>query len=75
MKTYNRKKAKEVKPYVGADGRMKVYLVKDGVGKEEDLARLVACSFPDIVGEPKEGLPMFKDGNYANCSADNLFWK
>lgn len=66
-----------VEPYVGSDGRQKVFLFdKDGNGKEEDLANLVARTFPDICGEPVDHrLPSFKDGNPGNCKANNLFWE
>ena len=67
---------KNVEPFIGTDGRMKVELIdKNGISRIEDLARLVAISFPEIVGTPKEGFPMFKDGNFKNCSAANLYWK
>lgn len=70
------KKENYVKPFVGDDGRLKVGLIdKNGVSHIEDLARLVAVNFQDIVGCPKEGLPLFKDGNSNNCSADNLYWE
>ena len=71
------KSRKEVKPYVGEDGRQKVFLYdKDGNGKEEDLAALVAMTFTDICGKPVEGkLPSFKDGNPSNCAANNLYWE
>lgn len=59
-------------PFMGEDGRMKVFLhgsLKSGV---EDLAKLVATTFipnphnfPDV---------LFKDKNPCNCSADNLYW-
>lgn len=64
-----------VEPYVGSDGRMKVLLTNNnGVTTEEDVARLVAITFTDICGEPKPGLPLFKDGDPGNCAADNLYW-
>ena len=54
---------------------MKVLLTnKNGITVEEDLARIVAVTFKDICGEPKDGLPNFKDGNPANCAANNLYW-
>lgn len=76
MRTYNRTKKLDGKPYYGEDGRKKVWLIdKNGVGKELDLAWIVATTFPDIVGEPKEGLPLFKDGKSSNCAATNLYWE
>lgn len=69
------KNRKDGKPFIGSDGRKKVVLYKNGKGKEFDLAWLVATSFQDICGEPKEGLPMFKDGNSNNCAAYNLYWE
>ena len=76
MITYYRKKKKDGKPYWGEDGRKKVYLIdRKGVGTEHDLAYIVAVTFPEIVGEPKEGLPKFKDGNPNNCAAANLYWE
>lgn len=70
------KRSEMVEPYVGKDGRQKVYLFdKNGIGREEDLANIVARTFVDICGQPIEGkLPSFKDGNTKNCRADNLYW-
>lgn len=67
---------KEVKPYMGTDGRMKVNLYKDGKLYVEDLAEIVARTFPEQVkGTAIEGgLPMFMDGNPRNCAAANLYW-
>jgi hypothetical protein len=71
-----KKNEEYMEPYKGSDGRMKVKLIdKLGVEREEDLAQIVALSFQDICGSPKNSLlPMFKDGNSENCAADNLFW-
>lgn len=67
-----------LEPYYGKDGRLKVVLKnQQGEEKEFDLAGLVARTFEDKVGKaPKDLtiLPKFKDGNPANCSADNLIW-
>lgn len=64
-----------LEPYYGADGRLKVVLKdKDGVEKECDLAGLVARTFLPNAPKDLRALPMFKDGNPANCSSDNLYW-
>lgn len=66
-----------VEPYVGSDGRLKVFLYdKDGNGSEKDLAYLVAITFPEICGKPVEGkLPSFKNGDKNCCKAANLYWE
>lgn len=66
-----------VEPYVGSDGRQKVFLYdKYGNGTEKDLADIVARSFPEICGTPIEGkLPSFKNGVVTDCKADNLYWE
>lgn len=71
------KKKENVEPYMGTDGRQKVFMIdKNGVGKEIDLALIVATTFPEQVeGIQTEGaLPKFKDGNPKNCAAFNLYW-
>lgn len=62
-------------PYKGKDGRMKVE-VKTKQGRiENDLATLVAGAFPSVCPNPKEYKHVFfKDWNYENCNASNLFW-
>lgn len=73
----NKKTGREVTPYMGPDGRMKVNLYdKDNVMHVEDLAELVARTFPEQVkGAYVEGeLPMFIDGDPTNCAASNLYW-
>lgn len=73
-----KKHKNDCEPYVGSDGRQKVFLYdKNGVGKEMDLALIVASTFPEMVsGVPVNGkLPQFKDGNPANCAVFNLYWE
>lgn len=72
------KKGKIMKPYKGLDGRMKVRL-SDKYGKvhEEDVAELVARSFPELVsGKRMDGIPypLHKDGDVMNNAASNLYW-
>ena len=77
IKIRNTKTHRSVKPYMGPDGRLKVNMYdKDNVMHVEDLAEIVARTFPELVkGTYVEGgLPMFIDGNPTNCAADNLFW-
>ena len=64
---------REVKPYKGEDGQMKVKLVnKEGVETEENLAILVAKTF---IPNPNNYQHIeFIDGNPENCRADNLRW-
>ena len=71
-----REQERIVPQYIGADGRMKVQLVdKYGVSKEHDVANIVARTFIPSEGVPECALPMFKDGNPANCAANNLYWE
>ena len=64
---------REVKPYKGEDGRMKVKLINnDGIEYEEDLAILIAKTF---IPNPNNYQHVeFIDGNPNNCRADNLKW-
>lgn len=60
-------------PYRGKDNRMKVTIkAEDGRWVEEDLATLVAMGFCENLKGYKK--VWFKDSNYENCNADNLFW-
>lgn len=69
---------KEVIPYKGYDGRMKVRLIDNfGHEQEEDFAELVARTFPEMVcGTKQEGVPYpyHRDNNPENNAVDNLFW-
>ena len=67
------KKNKEVKPFKGEDGRMKVNLIdKNGHENTEDLAILIARTF---VPNPNNYEHVdFIDGNPENCRTDNLKW-
>lgn len=77
-KIKERKTGKEVKPYKGLDGRMKVRLYdKIGIAHEEDLAEIVARTFPEqVCGKRQEGIPYpyHKDKNPENNATSNLFW-
>ena len=69
---------KEVIPYKGYDGRMKVRLIDNfGHEQEEDFAELVARTFPEMVcGTKQEGVPYpyHRDNKPENNAVDNLFW-
>ncbi len=63
----------KMEPFKGEDGRMKVRL-DNGKGEfeERDLAELVALTF--IPNPNNYKYILFKDGDIANCSSDNIEW-
>lgn len=66
-------KVKDMKPFKGVDGRLKVKL-HNSEGEEvlKDFAEMIAMTFID---NPDNYLFVdFKDGNKENCKPENLFW-
>lgn len=66
-------KVKEMKPFKGVDGRLKVKLHNsEGEESVKDLATMVAMAF--IENPDNYEYVDFKDGNKDNCKKENLFW-
>lgn len=66
-------KVKEMKPFKGIDGRMKVKLHNtEGDEVVKDFAEMIAMTF--IENPDNYEFVDFKDGNKENCKPENLFW-
>lgn len=52
-----------------------VRLYRDGVGYSRLVRRIVANAFLPIGDEHPEAAPVHIDGDYRNCSAENLEWR
>ncbi len=61
------------KPFSTGKGYQRAMLCLEGKQKNVSLAKLVAQAF---LGDAPEGCPFvtYRDGNKANCAADNLFY-
>lgn len=71
----NKYTRKILKPLDNRNGAMMVILRRDGMGYSRAIRRLVAKAFLPIGDEHTTASPVHIDGDYKNCSADNLDWR
>ena len=63
-----------LKPLDNGSGGVMVILRRDGRGHSRLVRRLVANAFLPYPNSPTD-VPIHLDGDYKNCSADNLEWR